>query len=102
MKRLRFILTLGLLLLLFNNTPAYADGGIPLWIYAHEYAFSSLAFKTGFFDANFLHGLIFLLLVIIVELIVFQFLDKNKNLLLIKSATDKGALFIVCCYFLNS
>ena len=80
MKRLRFILTLGLLLLLFNNTPAYADGGIPLWIYAHEYAFSSLAFKTGFFDANFLHGLIFLLLVIIVELIVFQFLDKNKKI----------------------
>lgn len=80
MKHLRLFLLLVFLLLLFNTTPAYADGGIPLWIYAHEYAFSSLAFKTGFFDANFLHGLIFLLLVIIVELIVFQFLDKNKKI----------------------
>lgn len=80
MKHLRLLLSLVLLLLLFNTTPAYADGGIPLWIYAHEYAFSSLAFKTGFFDANLLHGLIYLLLVIIVEIIVFQFLDKNKKI----------------------
>lgn len=80
MKHFRLILSFVLLSLLFNTTPAYADGGIPLWIYAHEYAFSSLAFKTGLFDANFLHGLIFLLLVIIVEIIVFQFLDKNKKI----------------------
>lgn len=80
MKHFRLILSFVLLSLLFNTTPAYADGGIPIWIYAHEYAFSSLAFKTVFFDANFLHGLIFLLLVIIVELIVFQFLDKNKKI----------------------
>ena len=79
MKRLRFILTLGLLLLLFNNTPAYADGGIPLWIYTASTAAYSAFTIQGIGNFSFLLGTVFLLYVIFVEVLIFKFLDKDKQ-----------------------
>lgn len=78
MKRLRFILALGLLLLLFNNTPAYADAGIPLWIYTASSAYSAFTIK-GLENSSFILGTVFLLFVIFAEVLIFKFLDKNKQ-----------------------
>lgn len=51
MKHFRLILLFVLLSLLFNTTPAYADGGIPLWIYtASSAAYLPLQYKgSGIF-----------------------------------------------------
>lgn len=79
MKHFRLILLFVLLLLLFNTTPAYADGGIPLWIYtASSAAYSAFTIK-GIGNFSFLLGTVFLLYVIFVEVLIFKFLDKNKQ-----------------------
>lgn len=79
MKSLRVIFFTILFLLLFNITPAYADGGIPLWIYTAESAYSSVAVR-GLESSSFALGTIFLLCVIFVEIVVLFFVDKNKSL----------------------
>lgn len=79
MKHFRLILLFVLFLLLFNTTPAYADGGIPLWIYtASSAAYSAFTIK-GIGNFSFLLGTVFLLYVIFVEVLIFKFLDKNKQ-----------------------
>lgn len=79
MKRFKFILSLVLLFLLFNTVPAYADGGIPLWIYtASSAAYSAFTVK-GIGNFSFLLGTAFLLYVIFVEVLIFKFLDKDKQ-----------------------
>ena len=79
MKHFRLILLFVLLLLLFNTTPAYADGGIPLWIYtASSAAYSAFTVK-GIGNFSFLLGTVFLLYVIFVEVLIFKFLDKDKQ-----------------------
>lgn len=79
MKHFRLILLFVLLSLLFNTTPAYADGGIPLWIYtASSVAYSAFTIK-GIGNFSFLLGTVFLLYVIFVEVLIFKFLDKGKQ-----------------------
>ena len=79
MKHFRLILLFVLLSLLFNTTPANADGGIPLWIYtASSVAYSAFTIK-GIGNFSFLLGTVFLLYVIFVEVLIFKFLDKGKQ-----------------------
>lgn len=79
MKHFRLILSFVLLLLLFNTTPAYADGGIPLWIYTASSAAYSTFTIQGIGNFSFLLGTVFLLYVIFVEVLIFKFLDKDKQ-----------------------
>ena len=79
MKHFRLILSCVLLLLLFNTTPAYADGGIPLWIYTASSAAYSAFTIQGIGNFSFLLGTIFLLFVIFAEVLIFKFLDINKQ-----------------------
>ena len=79
MKHFRLILLFVLLSLLFNTTPAYADGGIPLWIYTASSAAYSTFTIQGIGNFSFLLGTVFLLYVIFVEVLIFKFLDKDKQ-----------------------
>ena len=61
--------------------PSYADGGIPLWIWTAHNAFSMFAIDIlGSVSDSIFLGLIFLIFVILIELLVLCFIDKNKQI----------------------
>lgn len=74
-----------IILVLLLTLPCYADGGLPLWIWSAQNAFSTCAINIlgGPIPAIFL-GLIFLFFVILIELLIFCFIDKKKQIKLQK------------------
>ena len=74
-----------IIMVLLLTLPCYADGGIPLWIWSAHNAFSTCTIDIlgGPVSAIFF-GLIVLSLVILIELLVFYFIDKKKQINLAK------------------
>ncbi|MCI5888816.1 MAG: hypothetical protein MRZ62_04785 [Brachyspira sp.] len=70
-----------ILLMLLYSLPCYADGGIPLWIWTAHNAFSMFTIDIlGSVFSSILLGWIFLIFVISIELVVFCFIDKKKQI----------------------
>jgi hypothetical protein len=72
-------------MVLLLTLPCYADGGIPLWIWSAQNAFSTCTIDIlgGPISALFF-GLIVLFFVILIELTIFCFIDKKKQINLSK------------------